>query len=77
MKFFVTFRLFFIVPYILSMAYQQFICMTCHQPIIDPTVDIVEYICGHLEHVDCYYELHHHNLKCLICHMISSIVYFY
>ncbi len=51
-------------------------CTVCKKEIIDPLQDVVEYHCGHLEHVDCYYDHHPHNRICVECGCMSFVLLF-
>lgn len=39
----------------------------------EPTV---HYSCGHVEHEDCYFNHHPHNMICLECAVVSSFLLF-
>lgn len=53
------------------------LCTLCHLPMTNDRHDaLVQYMCGHVEHEDCYLENHPHNLVCLICGTQSTHVLF-
>lgn len=58
------------------MAYQQLTCCICHQEIVNPSLDTVEYICGHMEHANCYHHRHPANRICIVCHTVSWLLFF-
>jgi ribosomal protein S27E len=52
-------------------------CAQCGQHIIDRELGaIVHYSGGHLEHENCYFDHHPHNIICLICGERSVILIF-
>jgi hypothetical protein len=47
---------------------QTILCAQCDLCIIYGNDDgAVDYSCGHVEHEDCYFDRHPHNVICLIC----------
>ncbi len=47
---------------------EQLTCPICGQYIrYDAHDGIALYICGHVIHGDCYYDLHHQSSLCFVC----------
>jgi hypothetical protein len=52
-------------------------CIQCDLCIVyDIDGAVVHYWCGHVEHDDCYFDHHPHNLVCLICGDRSDFLVF-
>ncbi len=53
-------------------------CAQCGQHIDDNNqcAATVHYSCGHVEHEDCYFDQHPHNIVCLICGKRSIMLLF-
>jgi ribosomal protein S27E len=56
---------------------QTIVCAQCGLRIVyDNEGAIVYYSCGHVEHEDCYFDHHPHNIVCLVCGTRSDILVF-
>ena len=59
------------------MAQMKRICGCCGNTVLVDAHDaIAQYACGHVEHEDCYFHHHPHNLTCLVCGVESELIYF-
>ena len=59
------------------MAHSAKSCACCGGVVVIDAHDAtVHYSCGHVEHEDCYFDNHPHNLTCLVCGIQSKILEF-
>ena len=60
-----------------EMAHMIMYCACCDVTVIIDAHDAgVCYSCGHVEHEDCYFDNHPHNLTCLVCGIQSKSIEF-